>query len=168
MRFDCILANPPYAKIGCDIVNKIMYDVPHEDISLLGTRAMLGKHNKHLALEYVYIEDYVLNPVCKVKWVQQLILLGHKGSCNVADTTYYEGHRVEEKPNEIRVSFMRASACVCGSIKTLLVRNRATSMILSVSDEDYEYIKKHWDKMNYIERFWWLHDHGLYKRFIEQ
>jgi len=169
MNFDNILANPPYGKIGCDIVNKIMHDVPHKDISLLGTVTMLGKHNKRLALEYVYIGDYVLNPVCKVKWVSQTILLGHKGSCNVVSATYYEGHRVEEKPNEIRVPFLRASSGVVrGSLKTFLVRNRATSLIMSVSDEDYEYIKTYWDGMNIIERFWWLHDHGLYKRFIEQ
>ena len=168
MNFDCILANPPYAKIGCDIVNKIMYDVPHKDISLLGTRAMLGKHNKRLALEYVYIEDYVLNPVCKVKWVQQLILLGHKGSCNVVPAMCYN-HKEEVKPNEIRVAFaMRGAGLVCVSWEPIVTRNRATSYILSVSDEDYEYIKTHWDDMPYVDRFWWLHDHGLCKRFIEQ
>ena len=168
MNFDCILANPPYAKIGCDIVNKIVYDVPHKDISLLGTRAMLGKHNKRLALEYVYIADYVLNPVCKVRWVQQLILLGHKGSCRVVPATCYQ-HK-EERPNELRIAFSTEAKGITPheTLKPLLTRNRATSFILSVSDEDYEYIKTHWDGMGAIERFWWLHDHGLYKRFVEQ
>ena len=170
MNFDCILANPPYAKIGCDIVNKIVYDVPHKDISLLGTRAMLGKHNKRLALEYVYIEDYVLNPVCKVSWVQQLILLGHKGSCNVVSPTRYEGQvHLEERPNELRIEFTAEGKGVTHeTLKPLLTRNRTTSLILSVSDEDYEYIKTHWNDMSYVERFWWLHDHGLYKRFVEK
>ena len=169
MNFDCILANPPYGNIGCDIVNKIMYDVPHKDISLLGTRAMLGKHNKRLALEYVYIEDYVLNPVCKVKWVRQLILLGHKGSCKVVPATCFEGHRMKELPNELRIVFSgKESGSIYGTLNRLLTRNRTTSHILSVSDEDYEYIKTYWDDMDYIQRFWWLHDHGLYKRFVEQ
>ena len=168
MRFDCIIANPPYAKIGCDIVNKIMYDVPHDDISLLGTRAMLGKHNDKLCLEYIYIERYTLSPVTRCEWVQQLILLGHKGSCKVIPTTFYSS-KVEAKPNEIRIRFSAAfGGFIPGTLYALLTRNRATSMILSVSDEDYEYIKKHWGKMGYVERFWWMHDHGLYKRFIEQ
>lgn len=168
MNFDCIIANPPYAKIGCDIVNKIMYEVPHKDISLLGTLAMLGKHNKRLALEYVYIGDYVLNPVCKVKWVQQLILLGHKGSCTVVPATYYN-HKEEEKPNELRIEFSSTGKGTSHeTLNPLLTRNRATSLMLSVSDEDYEYIKTHWDDMPYVDRFWWLHDHGLYKRFVEQ
>ena len=168
MNFDCILANPPYAKIGVDITKKIINEIPHKDISLLGTRAMLGKHNKRLALEYVYIEDYVLNPVCKVIWVSQLILLGHKGSCNVVSSTCYE-HKQQVKPNEIRVPFaMRGTGQVRVSWGTLSTRNRKTSEMLSVSDEDYEYIKTHWNGMGAVERFWWLHDHGLYKRFVEQ
>lgn len=168
MFFDCIIANPPYAKIGCDIVKKIMYDVHHKDISLLGTRAMLGKHNKRLALEYVYIEEYVLNPVCKVKWVQQLILLGHKGSCKVVPATYYS-YKEEVKPNELRFGFaQKGSGMLRGTLNSTITRNRATSLMLSVSDEDYEYIKTHWDDMPYVDRFWWMHDHGLYKRFVEQ
>lgn len=168
MNFDCIIANPPYAKIGCDIVNKIMYEVPYKDISLLGTRAMLGKHNKRLALEYVYIEDYVLNPECMVKWVRQLILLGHKGSCTVVPATYYN-HKEEVKPNEIRVAFpLGGTGQVHISWEPLVTRSRKTSEMLSVSDEDYEYIKQHWDGMSFVDRFWWLHDHGLYKRFVEQ
>jgi hypothetical protein len=146
-----------------------MYDVPHEDISLLGTRAMLCKHNKRLALEYVYIEDYVLNPVCEVKWVQQIILLGHKGSCNVTPWQAVEGHRAEIKPNELRVMFSRGgSGKICQSLESLLTGNRRSSLILSVSDEDYVYIKEHWDEMDRIQRFWWMHDHGFYRRFIEQ
>lgn len=167
MFFDCIIANPPYAKIGCDIVKKIMYDVPHKDISLLGTRAMLAKHNDRLALEYVYIEEYVLNPVCKVKWVSQLILLGHKGSCKVIPATCYRWKEV--KSNELRIAFsLEGKGISHETLVPLLTRNRATSLILSVSDEDYEYIKTHWDDMPYVDRFWWMHDHGLYKRFVEQ
>lgn len=168
MNFDCIIANPPYGKIGCDIVNKIMYDVPYKDISLLGTLAMLGNHNKRLALEYVYIGDYVLNPVCKVKWVQQLILLGHKGSCTVVPATYYR-HNEEVKPNELRIEFSSTGkGTTHETLNPLLTRNRTTSIMISVSDEDYEYIKQHWDGMSFVDRFWWLHDHGLYKRFIEK
>lgn len=38
--------------------------------------------------------------------------------------------------------------------------------MLSLSDEDYEYIKAHWDNMTRVERFWWLHDHGFFKNYI--
>lgn len=169
MKFDCIIANPPYAQIGCDIVNKLLYEVSHEDISLLGTTAMLSKHNKRLALEYAYVADYVLNPLCRVGWVQQIILLGYKGKCKAIPAKCYQGCRVGIKPNEIRIWFSsQYNGRISQSLESILTRKRETSFILSLSDDDYEYIKNHWDDMNYIERFWWFVDRGFYKRFIEQ
>ncbi len=169
MTFDHIITNPPYGKIGCDITKTLLNDIPHKEISILGTRTMLCKHNDHLALEYVYIEDYILEPPTKCKWVSQIILLGHDGKCTIIPLTSYQGNREEEKPNELRIPFIRkTSGNIGGSINTFLTRNRATSEILSLSDEDYEYVKAHWDEMDILERFWWLHDHGFYRRFIEQ
>ena len=169
MTFDCIYSNPPFGKIGVDIVNKITKEIPYNDISILGTTAMLSKHNDCLALEYTYIENYTLKPVTKCKWVGQLILLGHKGGCDVIATSRYNRITKEEKPNEIRIPFSgHAKGVVVGCIKAITTRNRDTSTIMSLSDEDYEYIKKHWDDMDYVERFWWLVDRGLYKKYVVQ
>ena len=168
MTFDCIYSNPPFGKIGVEIVNKITKEIPYNDISILGTTAMLSKHNDQLALEYVYIGDYTLNPVTKCNWVEQIILLGYKGKCDVVPSKAYRG-RKEEKPNKFRVTFgANGSGLFQGTIYTRTTRNRNTSIILSLSDEDYEYIKEHWDDMSYVERFWWLVDKGLYKKYVVQ
>ena len=168
MKFYNIIANPPYGKIGVDIVKKITKEIPYNDISILGTTAMLSKHNDCLALEYVYIRGHILSPVTKCTWVSQLILLGHKGKCGVIPIKCIN-HPKEIQPNEIRIPFI--TRC-CGnadrSLRCILTRNRDTSIILSLSDEDYEYIKKHWDGMTYIERFWWLVDKGFYKKYVVQ
>ena len=168
MKFDNIIGNFPFGKIGVDITNKITKEIPYNDISVLGTTAMLSKHNDVLSLEYVYIADYTLNPITKCKWVNQLILLGHKGSCDVVPKKYYS-HTKEEKPNEICIPFSSNSkGKVAEQLKVILTRNRDTSIILSLSDEDYEYIKKHWDGMSHVERFWWLVDKGFYNKYVVQ
>lgn len=168
MKYDFILMNPPYGKIGCDITKFILKEIPYNDISLLGTTAMLSKYNDCLALEYVYIENYTLSPTTKCKWVAQLILLGHKGKCDVVPSKAYNG-RKQEKPNEVRIPFSgTAKGFVMERSKIITTRNRDTSIILSLSDEDYEYIKKHWEDMSYVERFWWLVDRGMYRKYVVQ
>lgn len=166
MTFDCILANSPFGKIGVEITNKLIDEIPYNDISILGTRAMLSKHNENLALEYIYIENYILKPETKCKWVRQIILLGHKGTCNVIAPTYY-GSNKEIKPNEIRIPFsIQSTGQFRIGFDALTTRNRETSHIMSVPDEEFEYLKEHWKSMEYIERFWWLHDRGLWKRYL--
>lgn len=168
MTFDNIYSNPPFGKIGVDIVNKITKEIPYNDISILGTTAMLSKHNDVLALEYAYIRYYTLSPVTKCEWVGQLILLGHKGKCDVIPNKCIN-HPKETIPNELRIPFpARFCGCVNISLGYLLSRNRDTSIILSLSDEDYEYIKEHWDDMSYVERFWWLLDRGFYRKYVVQ
>lgn len=168
MSPDFIIGNFPFGKIGVDIVNKITKEIPYNDISILGTTAMLSKHNDVFALEYVYIADYTLNPVTKCKWVSQLIILGYKGQCDAVPIKCIN-HPKETLPNEIRIPFsFRFSGHVHGSLGSILTRNRDTSIILPLSDEDYEYIKKHWDEMDYVERFWWLVDRGFYKKYVVQ
>lgn len=163
--FDCIIANPPYAKIGVDITKTLINEIPHKDISILGTAAMLGKHNHHLAIEYVYICNYTLHPETKCKWVGQIILLGHKGQCETVPSIR-DAHNGELMPNELRVPFpMARSGDFHISFDCLTTRNRVTSWIISVSDEDFEFIKEHWGDMGRVERFYWLMDKGLYKRF---
>ena len=167
MTFDNIIANPPYSKIGCDITKYVLNNVSYKDISILGTRSMFRKHNDVLSIEYVYITNWVLNPLSKVNWVQQLILLGHKGHCEVIPAKVHS-HGCPEQPNEIRVPFtIGHSGDLKASINALLTRNRKTSHILYLSDEDYEYIKAHWSDMTRIERFWWLYDKGLYNKYIK-
>lgn len=168
MTFDNIIANPPYSKLGVDIVNKIIKEVPYRDISILGTRAMFKKHNDVLNIEYVYIENYTLSPVTKCKWVKQIILLGHKGQCSVIPKRSYDSRYVKsEQPNEIRITFSNvASGALCMTLSNILYRKQSNSVMLSLSDGDYEYIKAHWDNMTLVERFWWLHDHGFFKRYI--
>ena len=168
MKFDQIYSNAPFGKIGVDIVNKITKEIPYNDISILGTTTMLSKHNDILALEYVYINEHILSPITKCTWVSQLILLGHKGKCDVVPIKCINHHK-EILPNEIRIPFiLRCSGKIHVSLDCMLTRNRDTSIILSLSDEDYEYIKKHWDEMPHVERFWWLVDRGLYKKYVVQ
>lgn len=139
MTFNNIIGNFPYGKIGCDITNFILKYIPYNDISMLGTRAMFRKHNDVLNIEYVYITNWVLNPISKIKWVEQLILLGHKGHCEVVPTKVFN-HHSPEHPNEIRVAFsMETTGEIRAFINTLLTRSRKTSRILCLSDGDYEY-----------------------------
>ena len=167
MKFDHIYSNPPFGKIGVDIVNKIK-EIPYNDISILGTTAMLSKHNDVLSLEYAYINEHILSPITKCKWVGQVILLGHKGKCDVIPIKCIN-HPKETLPNEIHIPFIfRCAGKIRVSLNCILTRNRDTSIILSLSDEDYEYIKKHWDGMTYIDRFWWLVDKGFYKKYVVQ
>ncbi len=168
MIFDNIIANTPYSKIGCDITKYILGNVSYKDISMLGTRAMFRKHNDVLNIEYVYIKDWVLNPSSKVIWVEQVILLGHKGHCEVVPAKVSRNH-CPERPNEIRVPFsMENSGSLHISLNYLLTRSRKTSHLLYLSDGSYEYIKAHWDNMTRIERFWWLYDKGLYVRYEQK
>jgi len=37
MKFDNIIANPPYAKIGCDITKKVIEQNPDSNYAMLGT-----------------------------------------------------------------------------------------------------------------------------------
>lgn len=168
MMFDNIIANPPYSKLGTDIVNKIIKEVPYKDISMLGTRAMFKKHNDVLNIEYVYICDYTLSPVIKCKWVKQIILLGHKGQCKFMPKRSYSVREIEtEKLNEIRIAFsMVGSGQFNTTLINILYRKWSTSIILSLCDEDYEYLKNHWDNMTCVGRFWWLHDHGFFSRYV--
>ena len=168
MTFDNIIANPPYSKIGTDIVNKIIKEVSYRDISILGTRAMFRKHNDVLNIEYVYIADYTLSPVAKCKWVQQIVLLAHKGQCSVIPRRSRMARYLKsEQPNEIRISFSNeGNGRFKMALSNILYRKRSTSTILLLNDGEYEYIKAHWDNMTGIERFWWLHDHGFFNRYI--
>lgn len=168
MTFDNIIANPPYSKLGTDIVNKIIKEVPYNDISILGTRAMFKKHNDVLNIKYVYICDYTLSPVTKCKWVKQIVLLGYKGQCKFISKRSHTAKEIKtEQPNEIRITFSNeGSGKFSMTLSNILYRKRSTSIILLVSDGEYKYIKAHWDKMTRIERFWWLHDHEFFNRYI--
>ena len=165
MIFDFILSNCPFGTAGISIVNKLMEEVPSNEVSLLGTTQMLSKHNDQLALEYVYIEKNVLKPKIRFNWVQQMIVLGWTGKCKVCPTKYYS-HKEEPKPNEIRITYaLQGGGEIRMSINAMLNRNRDTSVMLSLSDKDYKYFLEHWKDMDNVDRFHWLVDMGLYKRF---
>lgn len=165
MIFGNIIANPPYSKIGCYITKYVLDEIPHNEISLLGTTQMLSSHNDQLAMEYVYIEKNVLKPKIRLNWVQQMIVLGWTGKCKVYPTKYYN-HKVEPKPNEIRITYaLQGGGEIRMSINAMLNRNRDTSVMLSLSDKDYKYFLEHWKDMDNVDRFHWLVDMGLYKKF---
>lgn len=81
MRFDCILANPPYAKIGCDITRKVIENNPDSNYAMLGTRSMFKPfYADTLACAFVQIGKYELGSNKKPDWgVEQAILLATNG-----------------------------------------------------------------------------------------
>lgn len=166
MKFTKILANPPFGKIGVDITNIIMNEIPHEDIVILGTRTMLLKHCDKLALEYAYIENYVLNPFTKVKWVSQIIILGHPGKTLVSEQ---RTHRITEKgweyphEREFRIPFIR---CTGGNLiisyKCSITRSRSSSLIIELTEDEWEKLKNR-DNLNPYERFMFCIEIGGYR-----
>lgn len=167
MHPDLIIANSPYGKIGVDITNHIMNQVPHKDISILGTRAMLLKHCDKLALEYCYIENYVLNPLTKVKWVGQLILLGYTGKTLVSEQrTHRTRDKGWEEPHkrEFRVPFSSDfGGNITHSYERLINRSRSTSIIIELTEDEWEKLKN-WDNWNPYERFLFCIEIGMYRR----
>lgn len=167
MQIDNIIANPPYGKIGVDITNHIMNQVPHKDISILGTRAMLLKHCDKLALKYCYIENYVMNPLTKVKWVSQIILLGHNGKTLVSEQrTHCIKEKDWEEPHkrEFRIPFMESSSGnLRHSYKCIKSRSRSTSLIVELTEDEWEKLKN-WDNWNPYERFLFCIEIGMYRR----
>lgn len=167
MQIDNIIANPPYGKIGVDITNHIMNQVPHKDISTLGTMAMLNKHCDKLALEYCYIENYVLNPFTKVKWVRQIILLGHTGKTLVSEQ---RTHSITEKgwgephKREFRLPFMGGpNGTTRCSYECLINRSRSSSILIELTEDEWEKLKN-WDNWNPYERFLFCIEIGIYRR----
>ena len=87
MKFDCILANPPYAKVGCDITKKVIEQNPDSNYAMLGTRSMFKPfYADTLACAFVQIGRYELGSNQKLDWgVEQAILLATNGWTEVVD-----------------------------------------------------------------------------------
>lgn len=87
MTFDCIIANPPYAKIGCDITKKVIEQNPDSNYAMLGTRSMFKPfYADTLACAFVQIGKYELGSNVKLDWgVEQAILLATNGWTEVVD-----------------------------------------------------------------------------------
>lgn len=87
MTFDCILANPPYGKIGCDITKKVIEQNPDSNYAMLGTRSMFKPfYADTLACQFVQIGRYELGSNQKLEWgVEQAILLATNGWTEVVD-----------------------------------------------------------------------------------
>lgn len=93
MNFDCIIANPPYAKIGCDITKNVIKQNPDSNYAMLGTRSMFKPfHKDTLACAFVQIGKYELGSNTKLDWgVEQAILLATNGWTEVVDNRKKEG-----------------------------------------------------------------------------
>lgn len=87
MKFDNILANPPYAKIGCDITKKVIEQNPDSNYAMLGTRSMFRAfYADTLACQFVQIGQHVFGTNKKLDWgVYQAILLATNGWTEVVD-----------------------------------------------------------------------------------
>lgn len=87
MKFDNIIANPPYAKIGCDITKKVIEQNPDSNYAMLGTRSMFKPfYADTLACAFVQIGRYELGTNKKLDWgVEQAILLATNGWTEVVD-----------------------------------------------------------------------------------
>ena len=87
MNFDCIIANPPYSKIGCDITKNVIKQNPDSNYAMLGTRSMFKAFYKDtLACAFVQIGRYELGSNQKLDWgVEQAILLATNGWTEVVD-----------------------------------------------------------------------------------
>lgn len=87
MYFDCILANPPYAKIGVDITRNVIEQNPDSNYAMLGTRSMFKPfYADTLACQFVQIGKYELGTNKKLDWgVEQAILLATNGWTEVVD-----------------------------------------------------------------------------------
>jgi hypothetical protein len=103
MRFDCIIANPPYAKIGCDITRKVIENNPDSNYAMLGTRSMFKPfYADTLACQFVQIGQYELGTNKKLDWgVEQAILLATNGWTEVVDNRKKEGDYKAGAPEAI-------------------------------------------------------------------
>lgn len=93
MKFDNIIANPPYAKIGCDITKKVIEQNPDSNYAMLGTRSMFRAfYADTLACQFVQIGRYELGSNNKLDWgVEQAILLATNGWTEVVDNRKKDG-----------------------------------------------------------------------------
>lgn len=93
MKFDCIIANPPYAKIGCDITRNVIEQNPDSNYAMLGTRSMFKPfYEDTLACAFVQIGRYELGSNVKLDWgVEQSILLATNGWTEVVDNRKQDG-----------------------------------------------------------------------------
>ena len=87
MKFDCIIANVPYGKIGVDITRNVIKQNPDSNYAMLGTRSMFKPFYKDtLACAFVQIGKYELGSNVKLDWgVEQAILLATNGWTEVID-----------------------------------------------------------------------------------
>jgi len=106
MTFDCIIANPPYAKIGCDITKKVIEQNPDSNYAMLGTRSMFKPfYADTLACAFVQIGKYELGTNKKLDWgVEQAILLATNGWTEVVD------NRKKDGKNKVDIDHMTPSS----------------------------------------------------------
>ena len=93
MNFECIIANPPYGKIGVDVTKNVIKQNPDSNYAMLGTRSMYKAfYADTLACQFVQIGRYELGSNVKLDWgVEQAILLATNGRTEVVDNRKKEG-----------------------------------------------------------------------------
>lgn len=124
MNFDCIIANPPYAKIGCDITKKVIEQNPDSNYAMLGTRSMFKPfYADTLACAFVQIGRYELGSNNKLDWgVQQAILLATNGWTQVIDNRKRKDRQPFQEGVSVGTNYMdiRMAVHLCGRTSHLV------------------------------------------------
>ena len=131
MRFDCILANPPYSKIGCDITKKVIENNPDSNYAMLGTRSMFKPfYADTLACQFVQIGKYELGSNVKLDWgVEQAILLATNGWTEVVDNRKKDGGNkvgIDNMPPSRRCFHAGHTSHLVGSVQSPLTQYAQT------------------------------------------
>lgn len=118
MTFDCIIANPPYAKIGCDITKAVIKKNPDSNYAMLGTRSMFKPfYADTLACAFIQIGRYELGSNAKLDWgVEQAILLATNGWTEVVDKRKRKDRQPFQEGVSVGTNYMdiRMAVHLCG------------------------------------------------------
>ena len=114
MKFDNIIGNPPYGKIGCDITKKVIEQNPNSNYAMLGTRSMFRPfYADTLACAFVQIGRYELGTNKKLDWgVEQAILFATNGWTEVVD------NRKKCSENKVGIGQKKAKQCGYNDYRT--------------------------------------------------
>lgn len=140
MKFDNIIANPPYAKIGCDITRKVIEQNPDSNYAMLGTRSMFKPfYADTLACQFVQIGQYELGSNNKLDWgVQQAILLATNGWTEVVDNRKRKDRQPFQEGVSVGTNYMdiRMAVHLRGRTSHLVGVSIQTTSTASVINKD--------------------------------
>lgn len=140
MKFGNIIANPPYAKIGCDITRKVIEQNPDSNYAMLGTRSMFKPfYADTLACQFVQIGQYELGSNNKLDWgVQQAILLATNGWTEVVDNRKRKDRQPFQEGVSVGTNYMdiRMAVHLRGRTSHLVGVSIQTTSTASVINKD--------------------------------